>query len=77
MENDNTTMRKLSHSLHARHFPHTHSNTHAYIHTHMHIHTLTVMDSNHWLWSMAEDTCRTPAAEFTPQRHCQANDALR
>lgn len=34
MENDNATMRKLSHSLHGRHFPHTHTQTR--IHTHSH-----------------------------------------
>lgn len=57
------------------------SHTHTQAHKHTYIHTdtrmRTVTDSNHWLWSMGEDTCRTPAAEFTPQRHCQANDALR
>lgn len=36
MENDNATMRKLSHSLHGRHFPHKHTQTHTCIHTHTH-----------------------------------------
>lgn len=72
MENDNATMRKLSHSLHGRHFPHTNTLKHTHAYTRMR----TVTDSNHWLWSMGEDTCRTPAAEFTQQRHRQANDAL-
>lgn len=38
MENDNATMRKLSHSLHGRHFPHTHSSTQTHIHTYGHTH---------------------------------------
>lgn len=65
MEKNNATMRKLSHCLHRRHFPHTHMS---------HSHTVTVTHTGSTRTGQWGRTLsRTYAAEFTPQ----ANDALR